>query len=92
MASAKTHPSLIHEACEVFKGPHGALAWFALLLALGFFALFIYAAWRFCQLLGSSDPLYWAAIAGFALLALAMLKLWFWLMMLRNSIVRDLKK
>jgi Family of unknown function (DUF6768) len=92
MANAKSEMGLLHEACAVFKGPHGGWAWLALLFALAFLVLFVYAAWKFCGLTDSASPIYWLAVAGVSVLALAMIKLWFWMMMIRNSIVRELKK
>ena len=95
MAKSETRePGLLHQACEVFTGPHGGFAWLGLLVGLAFAILLVYALWRFCQAPDAdlATQLHWALIAILSALAVALIKLWFWLMMIRNSIVRELNK
>lgn len=84
--------TLIQEACGVFNGPHGGWAWLGFLMGLAFLALFAYSLWRFWIAVDVTDHLHWGLAAILSALFLAMLKLWFWLMMLRNSIVRAMGK
>jgi hypothetical protein len=49
-------------------------------------------AWRFVQATEVGDMLRWGAAAAFAFAGLALVKLWFWLELQKDEIVREVKR
>ena len=75
-----------------FHGPMGFWTMFAFVISLIFFGLTIYC---FVQLLGAetvSQSTAWLAGFIWSSLAVAMIKLWFWLRMNHLTTLRELKK
>jgi hypothetical protein len=50
------------------------------------------AAWRFVQAPELEEMLRWGAASAIAFLGLALIKVWFWLELQKNSIVREVKR
>ncbi len=73
----------------------GKLAWLSMVtfvFALAAFAVGVYAAWKFTT---SNDPvtmLRWGALAWCGLMSVIMIKLWSWMRMESNRVIRDIKR
>ena len=77
---------------ETFKGKHRFINVFGFILAFAMFGLVVYFGINFFTVDHVIEKLNW--LAGFlaSLIALAMLKLWFWMEMNRVSLLRDIKR
>ena len=84
--------TLIGMACEVFQGPMKAWAYLAMLFGLIATVIFFYSGWQFWIAETVNAHFHWAVAVLLSALFIAMLKIWFWMLMMRNSIVRALKK
>jgi uncharacterized membrane protein len=73
----------------------GKLAW---MNVVGWIAGFVLAAvlffcgWQFLQAPEIRDMLIWGAAAGLAAAGIVLTKLWFWMELQKNSIVREIKR
>jgi hypothetical protein len=73
----------------------GQLRWFNVagwVAGLVLFAVWCVLAWRFVQAEDVGDMLRWGAAWVLALAGLALIKVWFWLELQKNAIVREVKR
>ncbi|WP_340644627.1 DUF6768 family protein [Phenylobacterium sp.] len=84
--------SIIAEAMQAFQAQHRLVAVGGWLAGFSLFAVAAWAGWRFWQAADTRDMLLWGALAGVALSGLGLVKLWFWMEMQKNAIVRELKR
>lgn len=85
-------PSLWNQVKEMFQGK---LRWASILVAIGGVASWIFAvvsAVFFFQAEGVREMLAWAGGFGLSLIAISFCRLWFWLIMHRNTVVREIKR
>lgn len=83
----------LHE--QVLAMFQGRLRWLSALGWLVGFALFgvaCFAAWRFADAAHVRGMLIWFSVGALAVSGLALVKVWFWLELARNSIVREVKR
>jgi len=84
--------SLHGQALDMFRGK---LKWVNALGGIAGLALFAagcYFAWRFVHAEELRHMLLWAGVAGLAFLGLALVKIWFWLEIQKNGLVREVKR
>ena len=80
---------------QVLATFEGQLRWFNIAGWIAGFVLFGVAgvsAWRFVQAQELGDMLRWAAASALAFAGLALIKVWFWLELQKNAIVREVKR
>jgi hypothetical protein len=73
----------------------GRRRWFnaaGLIAGVALFALACVLAWRFVQAREPADMLRWGAASAFAFAGLALIKVWFWLELQKDEIVREVKR
>ena len=83
---------IIRQALKAFEGQQ---RWVALVGWVGGFGLFLvgaYCAWRFVQADDLRAMMLWGAAAGLAATGLGMIKLWFFMEMQKNSLIREVKR
>ena len=66
-----------------------AIGWIAGFVLFGLASVF---AWRFVQATEVGDMLRWSAASALAFAGLALIKVWFWLELQKNAIVREVKR
>ncbi|MBX9746285.1 MAG: hypothetical protein K2X34_05255 [Hyphomonadaceae bacterium] len=82
----------INEALGTFKGSWGLMNIFAALLTFASFGFFVYAM---LQILNTDDvrlTVLWSASAIVSALFVAMLKMYFWMEMNKNVVLREVKR
>jgi hypothetical protein len=82
----------LQQALGTFQTQSRILAvagWFA---GFALFAVGVYGFWRFAEAPDVRGMLIWGAVGGLAMMGLGLVKLWFWMEMQKNSIVRELKR
>lgn len=87
-----SEPNIAEEVLTAFRGRHRWLSAFALVLNLIFFAGAVWSALRFHAASAVADQLQWAALGIVLLLFVMFLKVWFWLEMHTNRVLRELKR
>ena len=80
---------------QVLATFEGRLRWFNVAGWIAGFVLFGVAsilAWRFVQAEELGEMLRWGATSALAFAGLALIKVWFWLELQKNAIVREVKR
>ena len=85
-------PGIIEMAASNFRGRNLYVSIFTTTVSLAILAAMGWCAMRFFQATDVRDMILYAILFMYGSLAVAMLKLWFWLMMIRYSIVREVKR
>jgi hypothetical protein len=84
--------SPVGEAIGMFRTARGGYIWAVTVAAVAFVAIGGFAAWRLLSATDIREMLGWSLLIVFIMLALALVKLWFWLEMQRNVVVREVKR
>lgn len=82
----------IAEALGTFRGKWGALNIFAAIITFAMFGGFVYCVWNLLQTDDVRATLLWSTGALITALAVAMLKLYFWMEMNKNVMLREVKR
>lgn len=80
---------------QVFGVFDGKMRWLAILATVITFALFlaaVYCGWKFFSVGEAVDAARWGAGAVMLMVMIGFLKLWFWLRMESNRILREVKR
>jgi hypothetical protein len=85
-------PGIIEMAASNFRGRNLTVTIVTTIVTLAILAAMVWCAMRFFQATETRDLILYAILFMFGSLAVTMLKLWFWLMMIRYSIVREVKR
>lgn len=84
--------SPFHEALGTFSGKWGLMNVFAAVLTFGMFAGAVYCAWNALNADAARGTVLWSAGGIVAMLAVAMLKMYFWMEMNKNVTLREVKR
>jgi hypothetical protein len=85
-------PNIAEEALAAFRGHH---RWFSTLLVLKTAVIaagFLWCAVRFCQATDVSAQLRWGGAAIALMMIIALIKIWFWMEMQTNRLLREVKR
>ena len=85
-------PNIAEEAIVAFRGRHRAISTFAFILTFVLFAGAVWAGWHFYTAVEVGAQIQWAALTLVLMLMVGFLKLWFWLEMHTNRVMRELKR
>lgn len=80
------------QALGTFRGQSGALNVFAAIITFAMFGGFLYCAWSAFEATAVRETVLWSAGALLAMLAVAMLKMYFWMEINRNATLREVKR
>jgi hypothetical protein len=84
--------SPLNEAIGTFSGKWGPMNIFAALITFALFGVFVYCAWSAFVSTDLRETMLWSAGALWAALAVAMLKMYFWMEMNKNVMLREMKR
>jgi hypothetical protein len=82
----------IDEALGTFSGRWGALNVFAAILTFALFGAFVYCLWNLFNVSDVRATVIWSAGAIWTALAVAMLKMYFWMEINKNAVLREVKR
>jgi hypothetical protein len=82
----------ISEALGAFSGRWGAVNVLAAAMAFVLFGVFVYCAWQMFASADVRDAVLWSVGAIVATLAVAMLKMYFFMEMNKNAVLREVKR
>ena len=85
-------PAILEKLGEVYKGRLGWLAWIMNVILLLFFVLFIYSLVHFLNSKEALEMIRWASVGIFSILAVGILKIYFWMQLDKNDLKRELKR
>lgn len=85
-------PNLAEELVTAFRGRNHWTNLLAVVFSLGGFGLAVWAGWRFYGAENVSEQLRWGGLALVAVLFVSFIKVWFWLEMHSNRILREVKR
>lgn len=85
-------PSMFDLVMQTFRGRHRWLAMLTVFWSLVFLGLSIFTAVRFFSVEESRERLLWAVAFIFCMSGVSMLKIWFWMELNKNAIMREIKR
>ena len=85
-------PNLAEEVITVFRGRHRWMHAIAALVTFAFVACAAWAGYRFYEAESVRDQLLFGGLALALLLATSLMKVWFWLEMQTNRVLREVKR
>jgi hypothetical protein len=84
--------SPVGEVLGTFSGKWGAMNVFAALVTFAMFGAFVYCAWNAFNAVDVRETVLWSAGGVITMLAVAMLKMYFWMEMNKNVTLREVKR
>ncbi len=84
--------SLLQQSLGTFRGQDGWFNVVVVIVSLAFLGVMIWSAVSFFDAESTKMQIMWAVVFMFANTVVGMLKLWFWLCMNRNSVIREVKR
>jgi hypothetical protein len=90
--SPDEEPNLAEEVINVFRGRHRWMHGIVVAVSVVFLALAVWASFRFYYADVVREQLLWGGLALVALLMISFMKVWFWLEMHTNRILREVKR
>jgi len=92
LAELDANDSLYRDIAATFQGRMRWLNAFGLFLGFAIFLLALFCSWRFVTQTDLRAMQLWGAGAALAFLSLGLIKLWFWMEIKSNAIVREIKR
>lgn len=87
-----TEPNLAEEVINVFRGRHRWMHGIMVAVTLVFLAVAVWASVQFYHAELVREQMLWGGLALVALLMISFMKVWFWLEMHTNRILREVKR
>ena len=84
--------NLFGKITEVYKSKMGWLAILMNIIHLAFFVFFVYSVVQFFDAETTRDMMIWCSAGFLSMIFMAMLKLYVWMQMDKNDIMRELKR
>jgi predicted phage tail protein len=84
--------TIVDDVLGTFRGQWGALNIFAAIITFALFGAFVYCAWNAFTAPDTRATILWSAGALMAMLGVAMLKMYFWMEMNKNIMLREVKR
>ena len=84
--------SPVGEAIGMFRTARRGYSWAVAVAGAAFVVIAGFAVWRLLHATEVREMLGWSLLATFLMLSLSLVKLWFWLEMQRNAVVREVKR
>jgi hypothetical protein len=88
----RAEPSAHELLIETFRGRRVWMSSLALVFTFALFGLSLFALYGFFHAEGTRTLIAWASGFLWSSLAVAMLKMWFWMEIQKNSVVREIKR
>jgi hypothetical protein len=92
LARFEKEAPLHEQVLGTFRGAWGALNIFGALITFAMFGAFVYCVWNLFETTDVRETVLWSAGALWTALAVGMLKMWFWMEMQKNAILREMKR
>ncbi len=83
---------LIGQFRTVFQGKMGWVSIASLIVGAAIQLIFFYAAWKFFTVPELDARVFWGAVGWFTAMMVAFMKVWFWMRMESNRVLREVKR
>jgi hypothetical protein len=92
LARFEREPNVFVQTTGLFRGGFGWIngLFLAVFIPIAFFVVF--AAWKFATLEDLRAMLHWGAMGAFAVVVLALIRLWFFMELQTNRVIREIKR
>ncbi len=85
-------PPMRTQIAETFRGRFRWLAWLAVFYRIVILILAVIAAIQFFRVDGTRELIAYATLFLLSVVATAVIKLWFWMLLIKNSVIREIKR
>lgn len=85
-------PSVFELVMETFRGRLRWLTFLGVFWGVVFMVLAVLSAIQFFQAVETRRILLWAAATMFCLMAVSMMKIWYWMQLNKNALTREIKR
>jgi len=92
LGSLTEEPGMYAMISDVFKGKMRFWNLYAMVLSFVAFGFALWTGWNFFHTDDAHMMALWGTSMGVAIFFVAMLKLWFWMEMNKNSVIREVKR
>lgn len=92
LARFDSHSTPVGEVLDTFKGQWALMNAFAAFITFALFAAFVYFVWQMLNAGDVREVVLWSVGAIIAMLGVAMLKMYFWMEMNKNVVLREVKR
>lgn len=86
------HSTPVGEVLDTFRGQWALMNAFAAVITFALFGAFVYCAWQMFEATDIRDTVLWSVGAVITMLGVAMLKMYFWMEMNKNVVLREVKR
>jgi uncharacterized membrane protein len=86
------HSTPVGEVLDTFRGRWALMNGFAALITFALFGAFVYCAWHMFGATDARETVLWSVGAIIAMLGVAMLKMYFWMEINKNAVLREVKR
>ncbi len=84
--------SVLEQMMSTFQGKMKWIAIYSIIIMLVLFGLSVYCLFEFLNANNTRDMVMWGAGMGMGMMAVGMLKVWHWMQMDKNAILREIKR
>ncbi len=84
--------SVLEQMMSTFQGKMKWIAIYSIIIILVLFGLSVYCLFEFLNANNTRDMVMWGAGMGMGMMAVGMLKIWHWMQMDKNAILREIKR
>ena len=92
LAKFEKEPSSTAQMLEIFKGPFAWVSYIFLAAAILVGFTLVFAAWKFIVTEDLRAMIQWGALALFGLLVMMTIRIWFWVEIQTNRVVREIRR
>lgn len=92
LARFQKEDPIYEQVFGVFVGRNGALNMFAAALTFAIFVAAVYCAWNLFTVTDVRESILWGLGVIVAMIAVGMLKLYFWMELNKNAVLREVKR
>ncbi len=92
LARFEREPNVLVQTAGLFRGGFGWINGVFLAVFIPIAIFLVFAAWKFATLEDLRAMLHWGAMGGFAVVVLALIRLWFFMELQSQRIVREIKR
>ena len=85
-------PAIFEQVIETFRGRNRWINIMAFCYTFAGLGVAVFAAYQFFQVDSPKAYILWATVFLWSAIWIAMLKIWFWLEMQKNSVIREVKR
>ena len=85
-------PPMRTQIAETFRGRFRWLAWLATFYRIVILIIAVIAAIQFFRVDGTRELIAYATLFLISIVATAFIKLWFWMLLIKNSVIREIKR